>query len=150
MTLVALGKFADALTYFERALQIEPDLAVAHYLAGDALTKHTPPQLDRAETFLQRAVELNPEFTPAALALAKVRLQTGRHAEAAEQLAAIVKREPELPEARYQLGLAFARLKRMDEAEAEMAVFQRLTDQQRERAVAEREDLVRRLAAVRF
>lgn len=147
---VGLGKMADAILFYERALAADEKLAVTHHLLGDALTKLTPPDLARAERHLKRAVELDPSFSPAGAALGKLYLETERFEEAVTELKRVVAQEPGLAEAHYHLGRAYMRLKRKDEAQAAMAEFQRLSDEQRNQAVDERQDLVRRLANVRF
>ena len=62
----------------------------------------------------------------------------------------VIKLEPNLAEAYYQLGLAYRRLKRPAEAQQTLAVFKRLSDSQKEQEQNERREIVRRLADVRF
>jgi tetratricopeptide (TPR) repeat protein len=150
LTHVAAGRYPEALALYERALAIDDQLAVAHYLAGEAVLRLVSPDHVRAEQSLTRAVALNPTLTPARLTLAKLYLQTDRAAEAAAELERVVALEPNLAQAQYQLGRAYVRLKRTAEAQAVMAAFKRLSDEQRDQAVTERQDLLRRLAEIRF
>ncbi|HVG20802.1 MAG TPA: tetratricopeptide repeat protein [Blastocatellia bacterium] len=150
MTYAEQGRFADALALYERALAIDERLAPAHFLTADAILKQMSADAARAEAHLKRAVELDPTFTPALLALGKLHLRLGRLAEAASELERVVATAPGLAEAHYQLGRTYMRLKRKPEADAEFVTFKKLSDSEKEQAQNERRDISRRLAGVRF
>ena len=57
---------------------------------------------------------------------------------------------PELAEAYYQMGRMLARLKRTDEAKIAFAKHKKLNETQSAQKETHRQDLVRRLADVRF
>jgi tetratricopeptide (TPR) repeat protein len=150
MVHVAVGKFEEAVELYERALAANDSLAVGHYLLGDALLKQASADTTRAEQHLLRAVSLDGSLVLARLALGKHYLSSGRLEAAAAELEKAIQLEPNLPAAHYQLGRAYARMKRKQESERAFARFEELGKLQREQAVTERQDLVRRLAKVNF
>lgn len=144
------GQFAEAATLYERAIAADPRQAVPYYLAADALLKL--PEVDEARVarHLARAVELDPDFGPAHLALAKLYARTERFAEAAAEFERVVKLDPRSAEAFYQLGRIYVRLKRTADAQRAMDTFKQLSEAQKEQREVDRRDLLRRLANVRF
>jgi tetratricopeptide (TPR) repeat protein len=150
ITLAEQGQFAEALPFYERAVEADGRLAVARYLVADAILKQATPDTARAERHLARAVEIDPAFIPARLALAKLYSGASRFAEAAKHLEQVVSAQPELAEAQYHLGRVYQRMKRTSEAQAAFAAFKRLSEREKEQAEDARRDLVRRLADVRF
>ena len=58
-------------------------------------------------------------------------MRTGRWAEASAEFEQVIKLDASLPDAYYQLGLAYVRLKRPAEAESAMATFKRLSETQK-------------------
>lgn len=150
VTYAYLGRYPEAIALYERALAIDEQLGVVHYLVADSILKQPTPDMARVERYLTRAVVLNPTFTPARLALGKLYFQTDRLTEAARELEHVVSAEPNLAEAHYQLGRVYMRLRRTAEAQATLATFRRLNEGRREQTRDEIRDLVRRLANVRF
>lgn len=144
------GRYAEALALYERAAAADERLAAAQYLAADAMLKQPAPDLSRAERLLTRALELDPNFPPARLSLAKLYLRMERLTDAAAQLERLVAADPNLPEAQYQLGRVYMRLKRTAEAQKALAAFKRLNEDQQQQAQNDRQELIRRLANVRF
>jgi Tfp pilus assembly protein PilF len=150
MTEAEQGQYARAEDYYARALAVDEKLTVAHYLLADAILKETSPDLQRAESHLTRAIELDQLFAPARLALGKLYVRLNRLEDAASQLEQVIALNPNLAEAHYQLGRVYTRLKREREAQAALATFKRLSDAQKEQSQNERRDIVRRLANVMF
>jgi Tfp pilus assembly protein PilF len=144
------GRYAEALALYERAAAADERIAAVQYLAADALLRQTSPDLARAEARLTRALELDPSFPPARLTLAKLYLRTDRLNEAASQLERLVAANPSMAEAQYQLGRVYMRLKRTEEAQKALAVFKQLNENQQQQAQDDRQELIRRLANVRF
>jgi Tfp pilus assembly protein PilF len=144
------GQYAEAVSFYERAIAADGRLAVPFYLAADTLLRQTEVDAPRAERYLARAVELDASFAAARLALAKLYVRTERWPEAAAQFERVVELEPGLAEAHYQLGRVYTRLKRTADAQRELATFKQLSDAQKEQKETERRELVRRLANVRF
>ena len=58
--------------------------------------------------------------------------------------------DPDVAEAHYQLGRAYGRLKRQQDAQAALATFKRLSETQKAREDSELREVVKRLANVRF
>jgi Tfp pilus assembly protein PilF len=144
------GRYPQALALYERAAAADERLAVAQYLLADAMMRQTSPDLARAEAHLKRALELDQTFSPARLTLAKLYTRAERLTEAVTQLERLVAANPNLAEAQYQLGRLYMRLKRTAEAQKALATFKRLNENQQQQAETDRQELVRRLANVRF
>jgi Tfp pilus assembly protein PilF len=144
------GQYKSALALYERALVIDEKLAIVHYLAADALLKDASADFAGAEKHLVRAIALDKTFAPAQLALGKLYQRSERLTDAARQFEYVIKLNQNLAEAHYQLGRIYTRLKRVDEAQAELATFKRLSDEQKEQSQSELQEVVRRLANVRF
>lgn len=147
---VRAGAYSEANEYYEKALQSDPKLAVVHYLLADSLLKLTDVKQSRIEAYLKRAVELDPTFTPARLSLAKLFMRENRWTEAVGELQEITKLDPNVAEAYYHLGRAYARLKQPLEAQQALASFKRLSETEKARENAALRDIVKRLSDVRF
>jgi tetratricopeptide (TPR) repeat protein len=102
----------------------------------------------RAEKYLKRATELDPNLAGAYLAWGRLYVRSNRYGEAAPLLERAVSLAPELIEAHYQLSRVLTRLKRTDEANRELEIFKRLSEKQK--AQNEPREIARRLANVRF
>lgn len=144
------GRYPEAVRFYERAVEVNGQLATVHYLLADILLKHDPADTARPEKSLLRAVELEPEFAAAHLALGKLYFRTERLEAAVAQLTQAAGLDPNSAETHYQLGRVYTRLKRTAEAQAALAAFKRLNEGQKEQAQNERRDIVRRLANVHF
>jgi protein O-GlcNAc transferase len=144
------GRYAEAASFYERALAAAPNSAVPYYLAADALLKEPEVDAPRVEKYLARAVELEPDFASAHLALAKLYVRGERWAEAAAAFERVTRLDPESAEAHYQLARVYVRLKRTADAQRELAAFKQLSEAQKEKRETDRRDLLRRLADVRF
>jgi tetratricopeptide (TPR) repeat protein len=144
------GQYAEAIKYYERAIAADPGSTVPYYLAADAMLNLPEFDVARAEKYLRRSIELDPSFTSAHTALARLHVRAERWAEAAAEFELVVKLSPDSAEARYQLARAYTRLKRTADAQRELAVFEKLKEAQKQEKDDERRDLLRRLANVRF
>jgi Tfp pilus assembly protein PilF len=147
---VASGQYEEGVRCFEQALHRNPNIAVVHYLLADALIKQTDADAARIEKSLKRAIDLDATYAPALLALGKLRAQAGRLPEAVAEFEKVIRLDPNLAEAYYQLGRALNRLKRTAEAQSALAAFKRLSDSQKQQEQDEQRDIVRRLADVIF
>jgi superkiller protein 3 len=150
MIRVRAGAYAEGITLYEKALQVDPKITVVHYLIADALLKQADADPARVETHLKRAVESDATFTPARISLGKLFMRTGRWQEAAAELERVIKLDASLADAYYQLGRTYVRLKRTAEAQSALATFKRLSETQKERESKELREVVKRLADVRF
>jgi len=147
---VALGQYAESTRFYELALQKNPRIAVVHYLLADALLKQTEADIPRIEKHLQQAVQLDPTYAPARLALGKLYARSDHLAEALVEFQGATALDPNLAEAYYQLGRAYKRLKQDPEAQTALATFKRLSDSQKQQQQDELREVVRRLADVLF
>jgi Tfp pilus assembly protein PilF len=147
---VAAGQYEEGVRCFEQALQRNPNIAVVHYLLADALLKQTDADAARIEKSLKRAIELDATYAPAPLALGKLHMRAGRLPEAVAEFEQVIRLDPNLAEAYYQLSRALNRLKRTAEAQSALAAFKRLSDSQKQQEQDEQRDIVRRLADVIF
>lgn len=148
VTYAERGMNEKAIGFYERAIALNPQLAALHYLVADTILKSSGADTTRAEKYLKRATELDPNLAAAYLTWGKLYVRTNRYPEAAPLLERAVALEPELLEAHYQLGRVLMKLKRTDEANRELAIFKELNEKQKARN--EPRELARRLANVRF
>ena len=145
-----IGDYVQALSLYEGALRADPQLAVLHYLIADAMLKQTNADARTIERHLRQSLEMDTTFTASRLALGKLFMRSQRWSEAIPELERVVKLDPNVAEAYYQLGLAYGRLKRPTDAQAAMATFKRLSDAEKKREDEELRDVVKRLSNVRF
>jgi tetratricopeptide (TPR) repeat protein len=144
------GQYAEAATLYERAVAAGPNFAAPYYLAADALLKLPAFDAARVERHLARAVELEPDFASARLALGKLFVRQERWSEAAAEFERVTRLDPQSADARYQLGRVYVRLKRPADAQRELDAFKQLSEAQKEKRETDRRDLLRRLAHVNF
>jgi len=150
LTRVMVGRYEEGARFYEQALQRNSDIAVVHYLLADALLKQTDAGATRIEKSLKRAIDLDANYAPARLALGKLHARAGRLPEAVAEFEQVIKLDPNLAEAYYQLGRALNHLKRTAEAQTALATFKRLSDSQKQQEQDEQRDIMRRLVDVVF
>ena len=150
MANVEVGNYQEAISAYERALSVNNKLGVVNYLLGEVLQNTSELNSERVQTNLKRAVELEPSFAAARLALGKFYFRTGRLEQAQSELEQVIRLNPELSGAYYQLGLVYTRLKRTAEAQATMATFKRMNESRRTQEREDVREIVRRLADVVF
>ena len=143
------GAYGEAVTLYENALRADSKLAVVHHLIADAMLKQNA-DARVVESHVRQAVTMDPTFTPARLSLGKLFMRAQRWSEAIVELEQVVKLDANVPEAYYQLGLAYGRLKRTADAQTAMATFKRLSDAEKKREDEELREVVKRLSNVRF
>ena len=142
------GSYEKAISFYEQAIALNPQLAAVHYLIADTILKTSNADTTRAEKYLRRATELDPHLAAAYLAWGRLYVRANRYSEAAPLLERAVSLQPQLVEAHYQLSRVLVKLKRTDEANHELEVFKQLTEKQKTQNEAR--EIVRRLANVRF
>lgn len=148
VTYVERGLYDEAIRFYEQAIALSPQAATLHYLAGDTMFRLPNSDTTRAEKYLKRAIELDPNLAAAYLTWGKFYVRTNRYAEAAPLLERAVALQPDLIEGHYQLSRVLMRLKRTDDANRELAIFKTLSEKQK--AQNEPREIARRLANVRF
>ncbi len=102
--LLADRDFAQAATAFQRAIALDPTLAVAHRRWAMALT--AVGRLAEAERVVRRAMALEPNGLDARGELLEILVAAGRYRHAAAEAAATLSLAPDLGEAWYQRGWA--------------------------------------------
>jgi len=108
------GNYDQAIQYFQRALQIDPEHSIALQNLGSAyLQKKDWPQAKRA---LERALELNPDDAEANYSLGMVYAQQNDTERAYEYLQKALASRPTYPEALNNLGILYLRTRRPEEA----------------------------------
>jgi len=148
MTYSERGAYEKAISFYEQAIALNAQLAALHYLVAETILKSSDADTTRAEKYLKRATELDPNLGAAYLAWGRLHVRANRYDEAAPLLERAVALQPELVEAHYQLSRVLVKLKRTDEANRELAIFKELSEKQKARN--ESREIVRRLANVRF
>ena len=113
---------------FEEELKINPNNAGAEYILGEIAQQSQ--NWDAAEQHYSRASKLDPGFGDAFLGLGVSRISLKRYSDAVTPLEMAVKLEPGNPAAHYQLGTAYTRSGRKQDAEKEFAIHQKLVGTQ--------------------
>ncbi|HXG84179.1 MAG TPA: tetratricopeptide repeat protein [Pyrinomonadaceae bacterium] len=145
-----IGKSTEAAINYERALALDDKNAVLNYLLAETLMKNAAIDTERTEKHLRRAIESDAGLAAAHLALGRLYVRGKRFAEAAAALEKTVRLQPNRAEAFYQLGQVYIRLKRADESRAALAKFKELSELEKTQTRTDRNELVRRLANVKF
>lgn len=147
---VEQADYAQGAAMYERALNVEAKNAYLHFLLAETLAKIPSGDAAIIEKHLKQAVEIDPTFAQAHLALGKLEARNSRWQEAAIEFEQAVKYEPESAEGHYQLGRVLTRLKRPNEAQIAFEKHKRLSETQSTKKETDRREYVRRLANVRF
>jgi len=124
----AEGNYDDAITAFDKVLKMSPNNADALSNLGFLLSERG--QFENAEIFLRRAIKQDAKIFTAHYELGRLLLREKRLDEAVimlERGAGLNKQDPGV---RYQLFIAYSRLKQKDKADANFAEFKRLEKSQ--------------------
>lgn len=111
------GRYADAITAFERALELKPEDASLLFNLGFVLQKAG--RHDEAIARFSRAIELQPSLDRAWYGAGLSLVQCGRFHEAVERLTEAARLQPLNPFARYQLAAAWFKLGEHEKVRAE-------------------------------
>jgi tetratricopeptide (TPR) repeat protein len=117
--LVYVGKPAEAVPHFEKALQLNPEYYAVHGPLAAALIKAG--RLDDALREYESALRLYPGAPDLHSGYGGALARAGRLDEAVEQLQKAIVINPQMAEAHNNLGIAFARQERLSEASEEFA-----------------------------
>jgi tetratricopeptide (TPR) repeat protein len=104
----------EAIAHYQKALQINPDYAEAHYNLGDALIRRG--SANEAIAHFQKALEIDPDYAGAHINLGNALLQKGRVDEAITHYQKALQINPYFAVAHINLGNALIRKGRVDEA----------------------------------
>jgi len=119
-----------AMNEFRQEKAINPESGVAD-LAMAEIEMHRH-QLDQAKPLYEEAARLDPSLVEARVGLAKILLEQHEADAAAQQLRVVIADHPENAQAHYALMRAYREQKKLPEAAAEMATFNRLQAQRSE------------------
>ena len=109
-----LGQLDEAITRYQKALQIKPDYAVACYNLGYALLQKG--NVDEAIAQYKKALEIKPDYADAHNSMGDALFQKGSVDEAIAQFQKALEIQPSYAEAHNNLGNALFRQGRLDEA----------------------------------
>jgi predicted Zn-dependent protease len=113
-----------AMNEFQQEKLIDPGSAVTDLaIAGIEMHRH---DLDKAKPLYEEAARLDPTLIEADVGEARILLEEHNAGAAEQKLLAVVEQHPDDAEAHYVLMLAYRDEKKMSQAAAEMATFNRL------------------------
>ncbi|MGB7746807.1 MAG: tetratricopeptide repeat protein [Verrucomicrobiia bacterium] len=112
--LLLAGQADDAITHFQKAVEIQADYSEAYNNLGNALLQEG--RVDEAITHYQKALEIKPNYAEAYSNLGNALLQKGRVDEAIAHFQKALEIQPEYAKAHYNLGNALLQKGRVDEA----------------------------------
>ncbi len=119
--LLEQGKYMDAASHFQRAVEIDPRYAHAHNNLGTAFGMMG--RLEEAAAEYQRVLELNPNIMTASINLGIIYLKQeqlgkaeGQLTKAVAQLESVVQRDPRSARARAILGTVYAQQGKLEAA----------------------------------
>ncbi len=115
VTLLNEGKLDEAITAFNKALAIDPDLASAHYNLGIAYEKKNQPE--EARKHFQETIRIRPDFGEAYQALGDSLMSSKKFEEASAVLSKASELMPESYAAFYNLGVSYSNSGKYGEAE---------------------------------
>ena len=123
----AQGSFDMAEAAFRKALASEPNnadtLAQLGFLTGERA------EFAEAEKLFRRAIVLEPRHFYANYNLGRILVKNRRYAEAVPVLENAISVDANMPEAHYQLFLAYGRLGKKAEADEQLAAFKHLDEE---------------------
>jgi Flp pilus assembly protein TadD len=108
------GRYNEAISQFQQALQIKPGYAEAYNNLGIALSQKG--RVDEAITRFQKALQIKPDYAEAHNNLGNALRQKGKVDEAITQFQKALQIKPDYAEAHNNLGVVFFGQGRMDEA----------------------------------
>lgn len=109
-----LYNYREALSYYRKAVQLDPEMKEAYLNMAVCLDKLR--RTAEAMEALKKAVEIDPRFFEARFNLGVLCLKMGRLEEAVEHLRKAALLRPYYSEAKYNLGIALYKLGRYEEA----------------------------------
>jgi tetratricopeptide (TPR) repeat protein len=123
----AIREFEYLSALYTKNPQVRYQLARAYLLLAVKSTSIAERRsaAERAENRLNEAVELDPNFDPATLLLAEIKIVKGNPAAAMDLLTPVVKARPQIAQAHYLLATAYLAQQKRDEA---LAVYRRMTE----------------------
>ncbi len=119
--LEAAGELDEARNAYKELIAVLPDNPAGYLGLGVLLLKFDSEKTDEGIKQLQKAIALDENLYEARITLGRTLIKAGRVAEAVEHLSRAAQLAPNNPEPHYQLAIAYRRLGRIAEGEAEAA-----------------------------
>ena len=113
-----LGKYDKAIEDFNKAIELNPDLAVAYYNRGNTYVELG--EYDRAIKDYDKAIELNKDYAVAYNNRGFAYVGLGKYNRAIEDFNKAIKLNPDDAKAYYNRGLAYAELGEHERAREDM------------------------------
>ena len=120
-----LGRFDDALRYFEEGLKKDPRSTSCLFNVG--FIEERQGNYAQAEDLFQQTLRSTPDFPEALLELANLRAKDKKYAEAVELLRRFVKVSSDPADGYYKLAMAERSLHQTAAAQRDLSVFQTLS-----------------------
>jgi tetratricopeptide (TPR) repeat protein len=102
------------MAHYQKALELEPDNAEAHYNLGNMLRQKG--RVEEALAQYELALQSKPDYGPARYNLGNLLLKGGRVEEALAQYEEVLRQAPDYAEARVNMGIALLQKGRVGEA----------------------------------
>ncbi|HYM13616.1 MAG TPA: tetratricopeptide repeat protein, partial [Bryobacterales bacterium] len=117
------GNVDNAIALFDRALEKDPNYALAYAGLGEAYwQKHRltrdPQWIEQAQKSCDSAVRLNDQLAPVHVTLGVLYRGTGKYEKAVEELTTALKLDPGSPDAYRELAAAYEAMGNLEQAEA--------------------------------
>jgi tetratricopeptide (TPR) repeat protein len=120
-----LGRFDEAMKYFNQGLKLDPHNASCLFNLG--FIEERQGNYARADERFQQALRSNPDFSDALLELASLRIKDKKYTEAADLLRRYVKVSRDAATGYYKLAMVERNLRQMEAAQRDLKVFQTLS-----------------------
>lgn len=126
-----VGNYHDAMIEYRAILRLDPMSAEGNLGLGVLLLKVDGDASAEGLNVLQRAVTLNDQLYEGQITLGKVLVRLNRAADAIEHLKKAAELAPNNPEPHYQLSIAYRKLSKRTEADAEAEIVKRIHENRR-------------------
>lgn len=132
---ISTAKSTEVAKRLDRFVQLQPGNAMAHYYYAMSLWKGKREQdrrakMEQIESFLRRALALDPQYADAHLQLGILYADAKRYPEAIAEYQQAIKLQPALTEAHYRLAQSFMRVGEKTRAQEEFDLYNNLHKQQ--------------------
>ena len=120
-----------ALQAYRELIKVAPNAAEGHLGVGVLLAKGAEESRAEAIGSLERAIAIDPDLYEARIVLGRTLIRAGRPAEAVEHLQRATRLAPHNPEPFFQLAIAYQRLGKKAEANAQYAIVRKINAERR-------------------
>jgi tetratricopeptide (TPR) repeat protein len=126
------GNNSEALAQYQKVLELSPNSADGNLGLAVLLLKTEGDKSEKGLAALQKAVALNPKLYEANITLGKTLIKINRANEAIAPLQKAAELAPNNPEPHFQLSIAYRKLGKKAEADAENAIVKKIHESRRE------------------